>query len=80
MQLAAQCLLVQELYGVRPPYGVLVLPEGVQERVVYSRDLEQRVLSTIAQMRELLALDEEPGKRWSDAKCRACGFSATCWS
>jgi CRISPR-associated exonuclease Cas4 len=25
MQVAAQCMLVQEVYGVRPPYGLLVL-------------------------------------------------------
>lgn len=33
MQIAAECLLVQEVYGVRPPYGILVFARGVQERV-----------------------------------------------
>jgi len=27
-QLAAECLLVSEAYGVRPPYGLLVLADG----------------------------------------------------
>jgi len=52
MQLTAKRLLVEDVYGVRPPYGVLVLADGVQQRVVNSRDLEQRVLAAIAQMRE----------------------------
>jgi len=33
LQLAAQCLLVQEVYGVRPSHGLLVLAGGKQERV-----------------------------------------------
>ena len=80
MQVAAQCLLVHEVYGVRPPYGLLVLAGGVQERVAYSRDLEQRVLATIVEMRELLVSETEPGPRWVAPKCRACGFHPTCWS
>ena len=80
MQLAAQCLLVEDVYGVRPPYGLLVLADGVQERVTYSQDLEQRLLATIAQMRALLAQDDEPGARWLGAKCRACGFRSNCWN
>ena len=59
MQLVVQCLLVEDVYGVCPQYGVLVLAEGVQERVVYCLDLEQRVLATIAQLQELPALDTE---------------------
>jgi CRISPR-associated exonuclease Cas4 len=31
LQLAAQCLLVQEVYGVRPSCGLLVLANGAQD-------------------------------------------------
>jgi len=44
MQLAAQCMLVTDVYGVRPPYGLLVLVNGVQRQVPFTRDLEKRVL------------------------------------
>ena len=36
MQVAAQCILVQEVYGVRPPYGVVVLSGGRPERVAFT--------------------------------------------
>ena len=36
MQVAAQCILLQEMYGVRPPYGVVVLSGGRAERVAFT--------------------------------------------
>jgi CRISPR-associated exonuclease Cas4 len=79
LQLAAQCLLVQEVYGVRPSHGLLVLAGGKQERVEFTPALEGRLLHTMAQMRALLRADAEPGPRWVAAKCRPCGYRETCW-
>jgi CRISPR-associated exonuclease Cas4 len=79
LQLAAQCLLVHEVYGVRPSYGLLVLANGTQERVEFTPALERHLLHAMAQMRAVLRTDGEPGPRWVAAKCRACGFRETCW-
>jgi len=79
MQLAAQCMLVADVYGVRPPYGVLVLANGVQRQVPFTRDLEKRVLETMANMRVVLEEGTQPGPRWMGSRCRACGFFETCW-
>jgi len=79
MQVAAQCLLVSDVYGVRPPYGVLVLADGERHRVPFTRELEQRLLATLEQMHAWLASDGEPGARWMGGRCRACGYFATCW-
>jgi CRISPR-associated exonuclease Cas4 len=79
MQPAAQCLLVQEVYGVRPPYGLLVLAGGVREQVPFTPALERRLLETMAEMRQLLASNVERGPRWVAPKCQACGFFSTCW-
>jgi CRISPR-associated exonuclease Cas4 len=79
MQLAAECLLVEQTYGVRPPYGMLVLAGGVRRRVPFTRDLEERLLETVDRMHSLLESGVEPGPRWLGARCRACGFFATCW-
>jgi CRISPR-associated exonuclease Cas4 len=79
LQVAAQCLLVQEVYGVRPSHGLLVLAGGKQERVEFTPALERRLLNTMAQMRSLLRVDAEPGPQWVAAKCRSCGFRETCW-
>ena len=80
MQIAAQCLLVEEVYGVRPPYGLLVLSGGVQQEVPFTAQLEARLLDTMARMREVLMTHDEPGPRWVAAKCCACGSRTTCWS
>ncbi len=79
LQVAAQCLLVEEVYGVRPPYGLVVLAGGVQERVPFTPALEQRLLATMAEMRQLLATGAEPGSRWVARKRQPCGFHDTCW-
>jgi CRISPR-associated exonuclease Cas4 len=78
MQVAAQCLLVQEVYGVRPPHGILVLADG-WERVEFTPELERRLRSTMAEMRQWLRADVEPGPRWVSAKCARCAFSHACW-
>jgi CRISPR-associated exonuclease Cas4 len=80
LQIAAQCLLVQEVYRVRPPYGLLVLAGGVQQQVPFTAQLETRLLDTMARMRQVLVTDQEPGPRWVGAKCRACRFRRTCWA
>jgi CRISPR-associated exonuclease Cas4 len=79
LQLAAQCLLVQEVYGVRPPFGLVILAGGDRQRVEFSAALEQRLLKTMAEMRAHLQTDTVPEPVWVPPKCRACGFRATCW-
>jgi hypothetical protein len=54
LQVAAQCLLVHEVYGVRPSHGLLVLAGGKEERVEFTPALEGRLLHTMMQMRALL--------------------------
>jgi CRISPR-associated exonuclease Cas4 len=79
MQIAAQCLLVEETYGVRPPFGIVVLAGGTCEKVPFTPDLERRLLQTMADMRDLVATQTEPGRRWVAPKCQACRFVETCW-
>jgi CRISPR-associated exonuclease Cas4 len=79
MQVGALCLLVEDVYGVRPPYGVVVLAGGAQERVVFSEALERGVVRTMSEMRRILASGEPPGPRWVGAKCWACGHHPVCW-
>ena len=79
LQVAAQCLLVQDLYGIRPPYGVVVLAGGVREQVTFSPELERGVRRVMDEMRRILARGEPPGPLWVPAKCRRCGFRHVCW-
>ena len=79
LQVAAQCLLVEDVYGVRPTHGLVVVAEGRNERVDFTPALELRLLDTMAEMRGYLRDDAEPGPRWVARKCRACGFRGACW-
>jgi CRISPR-associated exonuclease Cas4 len=79
LQLGALCLLIREVYGVRPPYGVVVLAGGRRERVAFDDELERAVLGTMAAMRRRLAGGEPPGPRWVGPTCRACGYRPVCW-
>ena len=79
LQVAAECLLVSEVYGIRPAYGVLALANGRQHRVAFTPELEQRLLRTLARMHELLESSQQPGPRWLGARCHACGFFSRCW-
>jgi CRISPR-associated exonuclease Cas4 len=80
IQMGALCVLIEDVYGVRPPYGVVVLADGIKERVSFTKELEQRVLRTMADMRSLLRTQEQPGPRWVQAKCGTCGYRQLCWS
>jgi CRISPR-associated exonuclease Cas4 len=80
LQVGALCLLIEDVYGVRPPYGVVVLADGTQERVPFTPELEQRVLQTRAEMRNILTTGEWPGPRWVPSKCHGCGYRQVCWS
>lgn len=79
LQVGVLCLLVQEEYAIRPPYGLVVLAGGRRECVPFNDELEQSVLATMSEMRRTISSGEEPGPRWQAPKCQACGFRDNCW-
>jgi CRISPR-associated exonuclease Cas4 len=79
LQVAAQCLLVQEVYRIRPPCGIVVLAGGSRHEVEFSPALELRLLDTMARMRSMLDASAPPEPFWVERKCRACAFQHTCW-
>ena len=77
LQLAAYCLLVEDVYGVRPPFGILQYSDQAFT-VEYSLDLEQDLFSIMEEMRK--DHKEEDVERSHDdvMKCRSCGFNERC--
>jgi CRISPR-associated exonuclease Cas4 len=79
LQLGAYFLLIEEKYGERPPFGVVVLGDGSRVEVESSEALQQEVLATAEKIREhraRLALEipvSQPA--W---KCRVCGQRRNC--
>jgi CRISPR-associated exonuclease Cas4 len=77
LQLAAYCLLVQETYDRRPPYGLIHYQDRTFS-VRYTRRLEQELLDTIEWMREDMR-DGQANRSHNDAlRCRACGYATHC--
>ena len=79
LQLGAYFLLIEEEYGVRPPFGVVILGDGSRVEVTNTEKLRSSVLAIAEQIREHRArIDEEIPVRQPAAKCRACGQRSHC--
>ncbi len=77
LQLAAYCLLVEECYGRRPPYGVVKYADRAFE-VDYTPELEDELLVTLDHMRADLAGGNAPRSHDEPRRCRACGYRQRC--
>ena len=79
LQLGTYFLLIEEEYGVRPPYGWVVIRDGERVRVENSEVLRSEVFAIAERIRECrrVVRDEIPVRQpaW---KCRACGQRANC--
>jgi CRISPR-associated exonuclease Cas4 len=82
LQLAAYCLLVEEAYEQRPPYGLLhYAPPDGQERtfaVRYTRALERELLDTMEWMREDWRHRRADRDHDDPARCRSCSYAEHC--
>lgn len=79
LQLGTYFLLVEEEYGVRPPFGVVVLGDGTRVRVRNTEALRSEVLSIASRIREQRARLSLPVRVSQPAnKCRLCGQQANC--
>ncbi len=77
MQLIAYCLLVEETFGLRPPYGWIRYRDR-SFRVNYTLELRRELLNVLDSMRRDLERGEAHRQHRSPARCRACGFRAIC--
>jgi CRISPR-associated exonuclease Cas4 len=78
-QLGVYLLLVEEHYGVRPPYGVLVLGDGRRVKIAHSEALRGWVLAMAERIRQHrqqlgVALPPPPNPR----HCLGCGQRSHC--
>lgn len=79
LQLGAYFILVEERYGVRPPYGWVVLGDGQRVKVANAQALRAEVLAIAAMIREQRGqLDSPIPVSQPPAKCRRCGQRVNC--
>lgn len=77
LQLATYCLLVEEVYGQRPEYG-LIRYRDQTFAVDYTPQLRETLLATLAAMRRAAASPEVNRSHQHPGRCGACGFRADC--
>jgi CRISPR-associated exonuclease Cas4 len=77
LQLAAYCLLVEECYRRRPPYGIVKYADRAFE-VEYTPELEDQLLATLDCMRTDLSDGNAPRSHEEPHRCQACGYRRWC--
>jgi CRISPR-associated exonuclease Cas4 len=79
MQLATYCLLVEDTYGVRPPYGIIQYGDEQHSfRVPWTDELREHLLNTLTAMRADLAAQDVPRSHNQAGRCRACSVRSFC--
>lgn len=76
-QLAAYCLLVQKVYGQRPPYGILHYPNRTVS-VDYTKEIEAATLEVLDKMRYLSRNSVVDRSHESKVRCHNCSYRYIC--
>ncbi len=77
LQLAAYCLLVEEMFGKRPSHGILQYKDHAFA-IDYTPDLEADLLDLLEEMRVTLA-EDDPARDHNDwRRCARCGVNHKC--
>lgn len=77
MQLVAYCVLVEENYSVRPPYGVIRYPER-QFTIDFTEELREQLIAMLADMEAKRGAEGVPRSHNNPRQCAACGFRDLC--
>jgi len=77
LQLGAYMLLVEEVYSIPPPHGILRYPER-DEKIEWKDDLRELVLSKMAEMRGKLESGDVHRNHNRPGKCRGCSRRSGC--
>jgi CRISPR-associated exonuclease Cas4 len=77
MQLASYCRIVEDVYGIRPSYGILQYGDDAFT-VSYTAELEQELLYLLQEMREDHQASNIARSHDSEKRCLACGFRDNC--
>jgi CRISPR/Cas system-associated exonuclease Cas4 (RecB family) len=77
MQLAAYCWLVDDVYGTRPPFGILQYQDQAFT-IKYSPELEEELLHVLQEMRQDQQANDISRSHDDIAKCSACGLREKC--
>ncbi len=77
LQLAAYCLLVEEVYGKRPPHGFIRYRDKTVQ-VPYTDDLRSALLDTLMDMQMALFASGMERSHQEPWRCAHCGMAYVC--
>jgi CRISPR-associated exonuclease Cas4 len=77
LQLATYCLLVEDVYKVRPPHGLLHYRDATLE-IAYTDELRAAVLAAADAIRRARHASDQPRTHDDPARCRGCGYAHAC--
>lgn len=77
LQLGAYCLLVEETYKLRPPFGLLHYADATVE-IPFDDTLRRQVLDAAAEIRTARSAAHMARQHDDAARCRHCGFRDAC--
>ena len=79
IQVGAYLLLIEEAYGLRPPYGIVVLGDGREAKVPNTARLRRWTLTVADEVRNQRADPSQPARVWpTPGQCRSCGVRDLC--
>lgn len=77
LQIATYCLLMEEVTGRAPPYGLLKYPEHEHE-IEYNQDLKNLLLQKVTEMREIMRTGDAHRNHNRPGKCAHCSRREVC--
>lgn len=81
-QLAAYCLLIEETFGKRPPYGILHYSPKNQApqsfEIAFTKQLEEATLNILNEMRSHTRRSDVARSHEIPGRCAKCGFRSQC--
>jgi len=78
LQLAAYCLLIEEIYNQAVPFGVLTYSGEQQFRIPFTAMLREDIAKTLSEMRTQLASKSAKRNHDVPARCKFCSFRKFC--
>jgi len=80
-QLMAYCVLVEEHFGKKPPYGIIVYGNGRRFRIPYTNREKEKIERLVETIRRYKQSGAKPVlKSCAPGKCSRCGFKYLCSS
>lgn len=77
LQLAAYCLIVEDVYGQRPPYGYLRYADTTL-KIEYTDELRAAVLTSAGAIRKARSAANVARSHEDARRCQRCGYIDSC--